>query len=640
MDIFLDESGYSGTNLMASETVFVLASCTLTDEQSDELYKQVFGNLPPNAELKHAELRRTNPDLVVDFVRHVVQKYPKMLGGYAVLKKYALVAKMVDSWIETSFYEEGLDFYQNNGHRACAILLFYSLMTLETPSFMREFLILAQTMMNSRSEADAKKFFDFIESSLDMVNPETAPFFEMLLLSAKHLGYAHIEMLSKSALDLCIPALMATTAYWRNSTNDSLVLMHDKASELEQMKKTWEGMSAADVPPSTMQTSDGEIWQFPLNVSKTEFVDSVQHKQVQFCDLIAGAMAEALRFVIGDHCDPAYAQKFLDAGIETLLIGCVWPFLADATIEDETVDHQGQIDYFMHLLKKVTEKNNAKNSRKRPEFDFVQESDKARRCLKEGKNEEAFKHIEKLAGAKLPFFQLLLSQMYESGTGIAANLDKSKALLFAAAKTGFPPAERALALAYLRGDKIPQNLPKAVELMTKAAEGGDPYAQHDLGTFYHAGDRGLEKSMEKGCDWHEKAAAQDFPDSQRELASAYMHGDGRPKDRNIAYGLYLKAATAGDMMAQYYIGQMHQHGDHCKKSMKEAFRWWKFAAEQGQEVAQFNVALMLLNGDGAVQDLEQGLEWLKKSASANYPQAIKALPKVEEKIRVARRRGK
>ncbi|MBI5172792.1 MAG: sel1 repeat family protein [Candidatus Melainabacteria bacterium] len=630
MQIYLDESGYSGTNLISAESVFVLASCTLSDLESDQLFGEIFGSLPQDAELKHSELRRTNPDMVVEFVKRIAADFSEKFAAYAICKKYALIAKLVDAWVESSFYELDMDFYQNNGHRAFAILLFYSLTTLETPSFCREVLLSAQNMMNRRDPEEARKFFDMLEIARESINPDTWEFFELLITSAKHLGFKHVETMSESALDLCIPALLATTAHWRNQTNEELILLHDKASELEQAKWTWNGMSAVDAPAHTFE-SEYLKWEFPLKVSETHFVDSKQHRQIQFCDLLAGAMAEALRFEIGDHCDKEYAKDLWQAGVGNLLIGGVWPLLDDAKIKDKTANHQEQISYFVHLLQDIAEKAGNRKGKRKPEFDAVVESDSARRCLREGRNEEAFGHVKKLSDAGFPFFQVLLAEMYEAGCGTAQSESKSMGLYHAAAKKGFAPAQRTLALAYLRGEKIKQDLSKAAMLMLNAAEQGEPRAQHDLGTFYFLG-KGVEKSLEKSCDWHEKAADQGFPDSQRELASAYMQGEGRPKDRKKAYALYERAALGGDMMAQFFFGQMHQHGDQCCKDMSKAFEWWKQAAAQGHEVSQFNIALMLLNADGTERDIEQGVYWLKESAATGYVPAVKALPQVMQKL--------
>lgn len=566
MRIYLDESGYSGSNLMSAETVFVLASSILSDEESEELFNKIFHSLPSNSELKHSELRRTNPELVVDFIRHINEAHPGKFGAFAMHKKYSIVAKFTDSWVEQSFYELGLDFYQNNMHRSFAILLFFALVAQEDPLFCRQFLTDVQNMMNNQNVQEAKKFFENLEAALPKVSSSTRKFLEMIVTAAKHLGDDHVESLHY-ALDLAIPALTATTAHWRNQTDEELYIFHDRASELEKRKWTWDGMSSSDAPEKTF-TTENTTWQFPLNVKETKFVDSIKHRQVQFCDLIAGALAEVLRYHLGDHCDKEYAEKLSQAGVESLLFGWTWPRLEDATYRKETYDHQGQISYFVERMKNLPGKPGSKKSKS--SVDFVSEAEQARTALKSGENEKAFQHIKKLADAQHPYFQMLLAEMYDTGCGVEIDKGKSIACYQAAAKRGFAPAQRHLALKYLRAETVTQSDAKAFELMSKAANQGDPSAQHDLGSFYFRG-IGVEASMEMGCSWHEKAAEQGFADSQRELASAYMQGDGRLKDRYKAYALYEKAAEGGDFMAQFFFGQMHQQGDHCEKDMVTAF---------------------------------------------------------------------
>jgi hypothetical protein len=62
-----------------------------------------------------------------------------------------------------------------------------------------------------------------------------------------------------------------------------------------------------------------------MNVVQTRFGDSVQEKQLQICDVLAGACSAVLRFDRNDPRDVAYRERLLDAGIENLILAGLWP---------------------------------------------------------------------------------------------------------------------------------------------------------------------------------------------------------------------------------------------------------------------------------------------------------------------------
>jgi hypothetical protein len=62
-----------------------------------------------------------------------------------------------------------------------------------------------------------------------------------------------------------------------------------------------------------------------MNVIQTRFGDSAQEKQLQICDILAGACSSFLRFDRSSQRDLDYRARLLDAGIENLILGGLWP---------------------------------------------------------------------------------------------------------------------------------------------------------------------------------------------------------------------------------------------------------------------------------------------------------------------------
>ena len=126
--------------------------------------------------------------------------------------------------------------------------------------------------------------------------------------------------------------------------------------------------------------------------------------------------------------------------------------------------------------------------------------------------------------------------------------------------------------------------PEAFRLMLHAAEAGHAAAQHNTGLSYLHG-LGVKQDNRQAFDWFEKAARQDLPDAQSELAMLYYLGKGVEKNITAAQNL------------------------------------WHLAAAQNDEYAQFNLASLLLE----LGRKQQAIDWFKKAEDNHHPRAKAAL---------------
>lgn len=63
----------------------------------------------------------------------------------------------------------------------------------------------------------------------------------------------------------------------------------------------------------------------PFRATGFTFGKSQNHPQLQACDLLAGASAALGRYVVDRSRQPEYANALMDAGIESMSIGMLWP---------------------------------------------------------------------------------------------------------------------------------------------------------------------------------------------------------------------------------------------------------------------------------------------------------------------------
>ncbi|HIB20074.1 MAG TPA: sel1 repeat family protein, partial [Rhodospirillales bacterium] len=81
------------------------------------------------------------------------------------------------------------------------------------------------------------------------------------------------------------------------------------------------------------------------------------------------------------------------------------------------------------------------------------------------------------------------------------------------------------------------------------------------------------------------------------------------------------AAEAGNVTAQFQLGQILDLGLTAEPNQKEAANWYTKAAEQGHVEAQIRLAQMYYSGEGIARDLTQSSKWYGTAAKAGIPLA-------------------
>ena len=85
--------------------------------------------------------------------------------------------------------------------------------------------------------------------------------------------------------------------------------------------------------------------------------------------------------------------------------------------------------------------------------------------------------------------------------------------------------------------------------------------------------------------------------------------------------LLEEAAQAGDVRAQYYLGQLYFFGKGVSRSYRQAFAWFSQAAEQQHGQAQVAVAYLYWRGYGVDRDRVEACKWLLLAERNHVPGA-------------------
>ncbi len=332
---YVDETGYTGEDLInADQPVFAQATNDFTDAEARSAIDSIFSGIAA-AELKYSRLTRgsRNHDRIVELVRFAA-KDPERAGLWLAHKEFAMVTFIVDWWIEPLAYEGGLNLYKDGANLAMANMLFYALEGFWGADFRRRLLTHFQRMIRARTKEAFDQCAAFVHRAYGRAGSDDsrAEVMRYLWTSFPLLGHRHVLGLPKRVLDLALPGLIFIGHTWRSRHSDSLEAVHDQSTNMAKQKWLWEALSSPALAPATFAHRGGEH-SFPMNVMSTRFADSVQEKQLQVCDILAGVASSFVRTWNAQGANAAFNEQLIDAGIEKLHIGGLWPS-TDVTAEE------------------------------------------------------------------------------------------------------------------------------------------------------------------------------------------------------------------------------------------------------------------------------------------------------------------
>jgi len=175
---------------------------------------------------------------------------------------------------------------------------------------------------------------------------------------------------------------------------------------------------------------------------------------------------------------------------------------------------------------------------------------------------------------------------------------------------------------------INQDYEKAYEVFLKSANNGEAEAQYLLGVLFEKA-KGVKidnkryssysswKKLEgnkQSVYWFKKAATNGQIYAQYSLGFLHFNGSNRvKKDQGKAVFWYKKAAEKGFAEAQIDLGTMYLLGEGVEKDANRAFHWFQKAAEQGSISAQYKLGELYYEGLGVKKDLKNAAFWYKKA---------------------------
>ena len=126
--------------------------------------------------------------------------------------------------------------------------------------------------------------------------------------------------------------------------------------------------------------------------------------------------------------------------------------------------------------------------------------------------------------------------------------------------------------------------------------------------------------------------------AQYDVGNMYLKGQGTTRDAKEAYKWFKKAAEKGYSRAQYKLGYLYHRGEGTKQNHGKGFKWVNKSAQQSYKPAMYYLGKLYAAGEGVKQDINKALAWHKKSYAAGYNPAKREIERLEAKLALQKQR--
>ena len=314
--IFLDESGYTGENLLDREQrVFALASLHVEEGRAAQLKNEFFGQLN-REELKYSQMRRrpSQQRLIASFVSAMASNHRAFVKIYVVDKRYALAAKIVDILVEKVVHARGANMYEMRPE-----LLATSLYTLVPAvcgeDFFQELLAKFAAFVRTPTQTTCDAFFEIIRRPQS--NATVASLFKLIATAQALFGSRLADRDELGNLDMAMPAAFALANWWQIELQESLLFIHDRTSNLARYRELWDALVDPELAEAVVGVGS-RVTVFPVAVEQTRLEASEEWAGLQLADVLAGAAAAATNVMIYGGTTEQFENELVEPMLELI----------------------------------------------------------------------------------------------------------------------------------------------------------------------------------------------------------------------------------------------------------------------------------------------------------------------------------
>ena len=316
--LYFDESGWTGFDLLnADQPIFAIASTDIGDEVAAEILADAFP-LYRGGEYKFSTLWRSprNRQGFIRLAEHLAN-FEGHVFAWVTFKRFAVLTKIVDFIIEPMITARGWDFYTDGFCWKYANLIHSDMTARSTPQGYDRMLRTYQAFTRRPAREGLMAFRDAILALPTDGSQTMASLKEVLVAGTDAFEQFHdIEHFAASD-ELHVSSMLASTTWWRRRFADDFEIVHDQSANFFRRQDEWLRIANDHQPPEIEIGGDGEAVEFPLRVTDTRQINSIDSRAVQLSDAVAGLVSRRFdpRLTAADQ---GFMGELIEAGLGRL----------------------------------------------------------------------------------------------------------------------------------------------------------------------------------------------------------------------------------------------------------------------------------------------------------------------------------
>lgn len=290
---YIDESGYTGGDLLDSDQPFMSLSAVFIDpDEAEQLKDKHFPTLQA-PELKHSSLskRPVHHKPLLAIQRDCLDHYRAI--SYIVDKRYMCIRKMLDDCIEPVWYEQGVDFNANGNSIVLASAIYYAAPRLWGEGKLDELLQLYQTA----SKEKTPEAVDALSTCVRSIE-EAQLASELDPIADKHQAFVE-EITSKdTSTDISYSLMWGLITQLEKLAGGPYNIIHDTSKSMRRYHEHLE-VIAAITDEKHFKISDLCEVNYPLQLQDVGEGESHIECGLQLADVLAGGVIAGLKATAG-----------------------------------------------------------------------------------------------------------------------------------------------------------------------------------------------------------------------------------------------------------------------------------------------------------------------------------------------------
>lgn len=287
--IYFDEAGNTGSNLLDPEQpFFVLASTNFKEDEVEELVNIFETN---SQELHFLNLRKSpkHQTKLLEFLNHNLIETSKVKFSFGD-KKFEAVAQIVDLLIEPVYYDADINIYEGGMNLAYANILYIGGISFWDKTEFDQMVSDFVRMIRTRSIEAKEGFYNSLIKLYINTKHKSRDLLEPIIESKKQIDQIFIN-LHKYSIDPSLPAFTILCDQWYKELKCDFDILHDDSKQIIFWKDLISFISDKTKMEEMEVGFDSRTMMYPLRINELMLIDSKSHKGAQIADLIASSLA-------------------------------------------------------------------------------------------------------------------------------------------------------------------------------------------------------------------------------------------------------------------------------------------------------------------------------------------------------------